>query len=131
MRSIVMATAAVALLCGGAQAQTDTQQKGPAVGVGVICDTPQQAQQFVSLRAHGDKPDHALELINAEAKMPRACGVAAVIYMRDSLITTATLNGKLVQIVRINVVAGYNGHGWQRVGDMVQYAVVEGGGETI
>jgi hypothetical protein len=42
-----------------------------------------------------------------------------------------TLEDKLVQIVRINVVAGFNGSGWQRVSDMVQYAVLEGGGESI
>ena len=37
----------------------------------------------------------------------------------------------LVQIVRINVVAGYNGSGWQRVANMVQYAVIEAKGISI
>jgi hypothetical protein len=37
----------------------------------------------------------------------------------------------LVQIVRINVVAGFNGSGWQRVSDLVQYAVLEGAGQSI
>jgi hypothetical protein len=41
------------------------------------------------------------------------------------------LENQLVQIVRINVVAGFNGSGWQGVSGMVQYAVLEGGGESI
>jgi hypothetical protein len=41
------------------------------------------------------------------------------------------LKNSLVQIVRINVVAGFNGAGWRRVSDMVQYAVLEGEGESV
>jgi hypothetical protein len=41
------------------------------------------------------------------------------------------LQNQLVQIVRINVVAGFNGSAWQSVSGMVQYAVLEGGGESI
>ena len=41
------------------------------------------------------------------------------------------LDNQLVQIVRINVVAGFNGTEWQRVKNMVQYAVLEGGGESV
>lgn len=41
------------------------------------------------------------------------------------------LKDKLVQIVRINVVAGFNGSAWQHVSDMVQDAVLEGGGQWI
>ena len=134
MRSIMAGTAAAIFLCGGAQfsAQAQTPQTAqPAVGVGVICNTSEQAAHFISLRAQGDQPNHAIEVINTEAKEPRACGVAAVIYLRDGLVATKTLSGKLVQVVRINVVAGFNGRGWQRVSGMVQYAVIEGGGETI
>jgi len=133
MRSVLAAVAAL-FLCGGAQfsAQAQTVQTAqPAVGVGVICNTPEQAEHFVALRVQGDKANHAIAVINTEAKEPRACGVAAVIYLRDAVIATEKLDGKLVQVVRINVVAGYNGSGWQRVSGLVQYAVIDGGGETI
>ena len=36
-----------------------------------------------------------------------------------------------MQIVEINVVAGFNGDGWQSVPAMTQYAIVEGQGESI
>ena len=42
------------------------------------------------------------------------------------------LKDRLVQIVRINVVAGFTGSGWERAtADMTQYAVLEGAGESV
>ncbi len=136
MRTTLAAAAALLLVGAGAQADTNDQQQQqqvsqPAVGVGVICDTQQQAEKFISLRARGDEPDSAIQSVNADAKQARACGVAAIVFKRDAIVANEKLNGKLVQVVRINVMAGYNGSGWQRVSDMTQYAIFEGGGETI
>ena len=57
--------------------------------------------------------------------------VAAIAYVHDGTVDTMKLENQLVKIVRINVVAGFNGSAWQRVSGMVQYAVLEGGGESI
>lgn len=132
---IIWAVAAAAMLVGGA-ARANELGRSPshgdaAIGVGIICNTPGQAEQFVSLRRNGTDPDQAMSAVNAQAHDQRACGVAAIAYIRDATVDTMTLEDKLVQIVRINVVAGFNGSGWQRVSDMVQYAVLEGGGESI
>jgi hypothetical protein len=72
-----------------------------------------------------------MNTVNANARNERACGVAAVAYIRDQTVDTRKLQNSLVQIVRISVVAGYNGVGWQRVSDMIQYAVLEGEGESV
>lgn len=128
------AAAAMVIFCGSAQAEGRKHlpvNGEAAVGVGIICNTPQQAAQFVSLRGKGAAPNAAMEAVNLEAKDPRACGVAAVAFIRDQTIETQTMKDRLVQIVRINVVAGFNGAAWQRVTGMVQYAVLEGEGETI
>jgi hypothetical protein len=134
MRILWAAAAAAVLVCGAARA--DEQSQPPvngeaAVGVGLICNTSEQAEQFVKLRTAGAKPEQAMHAVNANAKDERACGVAAIAYIRDATVDTMKVNDRLVQIVRINVVAGFNGSGWQRVSDMVQYAVLEGGGEAI
>jgi hypothetical protein len=134
MRIIWAATAAAMLVCGTARAddQGQTPVNGdPAVGVGIICNTPQQAHQFVTLRSKGANPDKAMNAVNASSRGPRACGVAAIAYIRNQTVDTMKLRDNLVQIVRINVVAGFNGSGWERVSDMVQYAVLEGVGESI
>jgi hypothetical protein len=134
MRMFWAAAAAALLVCGTARADGPAQspEKGDAaIGVGIICNTPQQAEQFVSLRRGGAEPEQAMRAVNTSARDQRACGVAAVAYIRDATIDTMAMQDRLVQIVRINVVAGFNGSGWQQVTDMVQYAVLEGGGESI
>ena len=61
MRAFLTAALAAAFACGIAQANDQTQP--PANGdaaVGVICNTLQQAQQFVKLRSSGAKPEQAI-----------------------------------------------------------------------
>lgn len=135
---VIWAAAAAAMFMGGV-AQADSQDRrqdqmpakgDAAVSIGVICNTSQQAEQFVTLRSKGTEPEQAMRAVNAGARDRRACGVAAIAYIRDATIETKAMRDQLVQIVRVNVVAGFNGSAWQRA-DMVQYAVLEGGGESI
>ena len=130
MRILWAATAAM-LICGVARADELPANGDAAVGIGVICNTPQQAEHFVKLRSSGIRPEQAMHTVNFGARDARACGVAAIAYIRDATVDTMKVNNSLVQIVRINVVAGFTGSGWQRVTDMVQYAVLEGGGESV
>ncbi|HZL32276.1 MAG TPA: hypothetical protein VFC54_14620 [Pseudolabrys sp.] len=133
----VIAAFGVALfLTGGpqaAKAQAPDQAEGsPTLGVGVICNTSEQAEHFVNLRNKGTQAKQAMDAINAQEHDPGACGVVAVAFTRDKTVNMRTMGDKLIQIVRINVLAGYNGSAWQRVsGLMIQYAVMEGEGETI
>ena len=131
MRIFWAAAAGAMLVCGAARAEVPMPNGDAAVGVGVICNTSEEARQFVNLRSYGAAPDQAVQAVNANAIDERACGVAAIAYVHDGTVDTMKLENQLVQIVRINVVAGFNGSAWQRVSGMVQYAVLEGGGESI
>ena len=134
MRIFWAAAAATVIVCAAAHAEGAAplpDDSGAAVGVGIICNTPAQAEAFVKLRAAGAGPDQAMHAVNADAQDDRACGIAAIAYLRDATVETMKLNDRLVQIVRISVVAGFNGTGWQRVSGMVQYAVLEAGGQSI
>ena len=133
MRKFCVAAAAAVFACGTAQtAEGPSPEKGDAaVGIGIICNTPQQAEQFVSLRTKGVGPDQAVQAVNTNARDERACGVAAIAYIRDQTVDTVKMDNKLVQIVRISVFAGFNGSAWQRVSGMVQYAVLEGAGISV
>jgi hypothetical protein len=101
------------------------------IGVGMICDTADEAEHFIRLRAGGAAPQQAMAVVNKEAQDTRACGITAIAYILDRTLHTQTLSNRLVQVVRINVVAGYTGSGWQRMPGMTQYAVIEGGGQSI
>jgi hypothetical protein len=104
----------------------------PGVGVGIICDTEAQAEHFVSLRASGTEAKKAVETVNADAHDDAACGIAAIAFLRDRTVDMKPMGDKLVKVVRINVVAGFNGKDWQRVSSgVMQYAVIDAEGEAI
>jgi hypothetical protein len=134
-----VAAAVLSLGMGLAQADELTSlpgQSGPssdkmAVGIGVICNTSEQAEAYVKLRNDGADITPAVNSVNAREQDPRACGVAAVAFKRDKTLETKNQNGKLVSIVRINVMAGFDGQKWSPVPAMVQYAIMEEAGIAI
>lgn len=130
--------AATAVILLGAAARAEPQPIPPerqigeaTLVVGMICDTAEQAERYAALRAKGVDINPAAMKVNAEANDPRACGIAAVAYIPDAIVATQNKGESLLRVVRISVVAGYNGSGWQRVANMIQYAVIETKGISI
>ena len=131
-QGLMMAAAAAVLIAGAARAEElDVNSKDPVIGIGVICDTNEQAEHYVTLRQGGQEMTPAVAKVNEAANKPRACGLAAVAFVPVETMDTKSMGGKLVRIVRISVVAGYNGSGWQQVSHTEQYAIVEAKGEQI
>ena len=134
MRSSWAAAAAAAVLCSATPGNVNAEPMddgGVAIGVGIICNTPGQMERLVGLRNDGKETERAVIAVNDEAKDPRACGVAAVAFMSDKMVDMKNVRGKLVQIVRINVVATFDGRRWARVPLMTQYALIEPEGHVI
>lgn len=131
------AAAALLLAVGAAQAGTgipdppDEIGSDLIVGVAVICNTDQQAEHYMRLRADGAALLPAVDAVNEEAREPHACGMAAIAFRRDKTMDTQSINGRLVSIVRINVIAGYDGARWAPAPVMVQYAVMEEDGFAV
>lgn len=133
--SVTFAAAALLLV---AQAKADdfgpSNQNGRGdarVGVGVICNTSEQAEHYLTLRAAGQDVTPAVQSVNAEAQQPRACGVAAIAFTTGKTMDTKAINGKLVKIVQVTIVAGYDGMSWHPVADAQQFAIVETEGYAI
>ncbi len=141
MRAIHLAAgaAAIALICGaGGISRADNgppdgtmPSNAPSVGVGMICNTPEQARQYLDLRAAGAVSEDAMQRVNETADNPRACGVAAIAFVPDKMLHCHFVEDKLMEVVRINVLAGFDGNAWQHLPSLVQYAVMEGKGDTI
>ena len=106
-------------------------EDGVAIGVGIICNTPEQMQRLIGMRNDGTEMDAAVLAVNNESKDPRACGIAAVAFMSDKIVDMKNVQGKLVRIVRISVVAAFDGRQWSRVPVMTQYALIEPDGYSI
>lgn len=134
MRIYGAALAAVILACGAARADDAAPNQGEAqvaAGIGIMCNTSAQAERYVRLRAGGAQLEPAVNTVNAEVKDPRACGVAAVAFTRDATVAVKSIEGRVLSIVRINIVAGFDGRDWHRVPAMIQYAVMEAEGDSI
>jgi hypothetical protein len=116
-----------------ANAVEDPMEEGLdlSIGVGIICNTPQQVERLVGLRNGGAEVPRAVGAVNKEAKDPRACGVAAVAFTSDKMVDMKNVQGKMVQIVRINVVAAFDGEQWAEVPVKTQYALIEPDGITV
>jgi hypothetical protein len=129
---LAAAAAAAAFICSAANAgEIIGSPDQPTVGVGMICNTSDQAKQFLELRAQGIAAKEAMEKVNSAARNPHACGVAAIAFTLDKTVDAKPVNNKLLLLERINVLAGYDGNGWQNIPAMIQYAVVEGRGDVI
>lgn len=132
--SLLLATGMTLLLSSAAFAQTApgaTTTIKASVGFGMICNTLDQAEQFVSLRAQGKESKQAMEAVNAQAKNEHACGLAAIAFTREETFDSKSVEGKLLEVVRINIVAGFNGTDWKQTSGMIQYAVMEAEGNSI
>jgi hypothetical protein len=130
----VAATAALILwsaTSGAVKANPVEEEDHLAVGVGVICNTSEQMKRLVGLRMDGAEVPRAVSTVNDEVRDSHACGVAAVAFMSDKMVDIKNVEGKMVQIVRINVIATFDGDRWSRVPVMTQYALIESEGYPI
>ena len=94
------------------------------LGRGVICDTPQQAERFATLRSGGKDTEVALRAVNDEIKVGRACGLASVLFTGGEPVARLSMMGRSVSILEITVHAFGNGAAWTQVPATVQYTVV-------
>ena len=95
-----------------------------SVGSAIICDTSEQARRFVTLRNDGSEAVQALQVINKEANNPTACGPAVVAFRTGETIKSERMDGKLVKVVKVTVLAYNTGAGWSPVPETVQYAII-------
>src|SRR4051794_31703761 len=105
-RTLAAGAMATALLSYGAGGQTKageviTSFDQPNVGIGMICNTADQAQQYLHLRAEGAAATDALQKVNDGAHDLHACGVAAIAYVRDKMLQCHAVENKLLEVVRI------------------------------
>jgi hypothetical protein len=119
-----LAIAAMLLSAAPLAAQPGRGAEALNVGRGVICDTAEQAQRFVTLRNGGSATMQALQVINREAANPTACGEAMVAFRLGEPIQGAKVDGMTVNVVKITVVAFSDGRNWSMVPETVQYAIV-------
>jgi hypothetical protein len=125
-KSIVLFLAALCLVPRGAAnagSAVDAEGAKGEIGQGVICDTVQHVQRFVTLRGGGEDPGAALEALNVEADDDAACQFAFVLYTDDKPIDQLEVGRRLFKFIEITVHAFGDGRTWIPVAPRVQYTV--------
>ena len=123
LRSIFLSLA-LAPLCFATSNALPNQQRSITVGSTIICDTSEQARRFVTLRNDGSEAVQALQVINKEANNPTACGPAVVAFRAGETVQSERIDGKLVKVVKVTVLAYNTGAGWSPIPETVQYAII-------
>lgn len=132
--SAICISVAMLVMAGGAakaQGPAGGARDGAKIGVGMICDSQQQAARFLELRTTGKSADQAMAAVNKESRNPKACGLAAIAFTQDAMVEAKSVDNQLVQVVRIRILAGYTGAAWQPMQDFVQYAILEAEGLEV
>lgn len=119
-----MAIAGIVLSAAPLNAQLGRGAEAINVGRGVICDTSEQAQQFLALRNRGTEQSLALQVINKDAANATACGEAIVAFRIGESLKGGVVEGLGVDVVKITVVAYSDGQRWTPIPETAQYAIV-------
>jgi hypothetical protein len=130
MRYLFPIALALPLACASAAAQ-QIDDTAPAVGHGLICDSPQQVHRFVDIRNQGRDADEALRTVNEEANNPIACGTVMAAFAAGKPVDKMKMLGETVEVVEITIMAISDGTGWTRVPPTTQYMIRSEPGITI
>jgi hypothetical protein len=126
-KSIVLLLAGLFLITQGVAGATSpgdaAEEPNGEIGQGVVCDTIQHVQRFVTLRGTGEDPGAAIETVNYEANDEAACQFAYVLYSDDKIVGQLPVGGRLFKFIQITVHALGNGHMFIPIEPRVQYTV--------
>ena len=108
----------------GAIAQESDRNPSAEVGAGVVCDSAQQIERYVALKAEGTAPQQAIQLVNAEANNPEACALLLIAFIPRAQVGNLSVTGGMLRVFEITVVAAATHAGWTRVPEITQYTAV-------
>ncbi|HWV52815.1 hypothetical protein [Pseudorhodoplanes sp.] len=114
---------AAAFLCSASAPFSDNPPTGKVLtGSGLVCDTKEQAQRFISLM--DDDVEKTLLTVNREAGNDHACVVATIGFIPGSKVAEVDKNGSIVHVIEVKVVAVATVVGLQAVEPKTYYSVV-------
>ena len=94
--------ACLSLTAAVAQTPQAPERSGVEVGAGLVCDTQEQAERFVSVLDRDIEA--AASAVNAEVGDPTACILTGMVYVRGDQISKARGNGGAFNVLKIMVV---------------------------
>ena len=112
------------LFCFPVGATANEQQPAVEVGVGLICNSAQQVERFLSIHVTKKSPQEAIQLVNTEVNDPNACSLAAIAFVRGKESAAVPAPGGVMKVMEIAIVAAQTPYGWQRLSGLVQFTAI-------
>jgi len=101
------------------------EQNQILTGSGLVCDTKEQAERFVSLMDNEDDVEKTLLAVNREAGEDNACVVATIGFIPGEKVAEVTKDGAIVHVIEIKVFAVATAMGLQPVEPKTYYSGVQ------
>jgi hypothetical protein len=120
LRSMIMA----GLICFGSTARAQEEDSDLQFAVGVVCDSAQQVERYLSLSDGKRSLDDALRVVNKESKNPSACGFAAIAFISNEQVSSVNFSHGMARVMRIKIIAAATEKGWRELPEVVQYLAV-------
>lgn len=123
MRMLFGMLTAALLYCAAPIANAETP--GPdeiLTGSGLVCDTKEQAERFISLM--GDNVESTLLAVNREAGDDHACVVATFGFVPGNKVADIDKDGTVVFVLEVKVMAVATVAGFQLVEPKTYYTVI-------
>ncbi len=98
---------------------------GITFAAGLICDTKDQAERFVTLL--GENVERALETVNREAGIPNACLVATTGFIRGGTVSEVVRNATIIDVVEVTVMAVATELGLQAIEPKKYFSILRTG----
>ncbi len=123
MRSLVGMLTAALLCCAAPIANAETPASDEMLtGSGLVCDTKEQAERFISLM--DDNVESTLLAVNREAGDAHACVVATFGFVPGDKVADIDKDGTVVFVVEVKVMAVATVAGFQLVEPKTYYTVI-------
>ena len=123
MRSLVGMLTAALLCCAAPFANAETPASDEMLtGSGLVCDTKEQAERFISLM--DDNVESTLLAVNREAGDAHACVVATFGFVPGAKVADIEKNGAVVFVLEVKVMAVATVAGFQLVEPKTYYTVI-------
>lgn len=106
-------------------AATPDNNDGVLFGPGLICDTKDQAERFVSLL--GDGVESALGTVNREAGTPDACLVTTMGFKRGDTVSEVLRNGSIFGVIEVTVMVVNTNLGLQPIEPKKYFSIISTG----
>jgi hypothetical protein len=117
-----MLTAAMFCVSSPPASAENTASDDMLTGSGLVCDTKEQAERFISLM--GDDVETTLLAVNREAGDDHACVVATFGFIPGLKVAEVDKNGAIVHVVEVKVMAVATIIGLQLVEPKTYYTVI-------